>query len=167
MPNKSKSRNSSRKSTASSQGKPTFVHNDEEYPSIAVVSSKKVTPKASRSEILETTLPPLPPPPPTPWELVGLSEEEYIERSMRSRKYFEESMKECYRESLLADWNSVAYWDDRLKFLERERETINKKRAWSALDCSYVDQLDAEIQECWDMLDSLYNEEERLEYEYD
>jgi hypothetical protein len=99
--------------------------------------------------------------------MMGLSEEDYTAKVAVARKYFEEGMKECYRESLLADWESTHYWDNRLKTLERERESFNQKRGWSALDCSCIDQLDAEIQECWDMLDALHSEEERREYEWD
>lgn len=188
MPNKSKSRNNSRKSTASSstassQGRPTVRYGDDDYPSILAVtkppSSRKNTPKAKdsvsspqevRPEFMEPLTPtPVtpPPPPPTPWEVLGMPEAEYIAMTERVNKMYREMERESYQQALLDDLNDPRYWNIRIEHLEREREYFNKKRGWSAADIACVESIDSQIYECEDELDRIYAEVDRLEVEYD
>lgn len=190
MPNKSKSRNNSRKSTASSQGKPTVRTNDDDFPSILVVSkpptSRKNTPKSKtscedspRPEFLEPLTPkPIapPPPPPTPWEVLGLPEGDYHAMMERLDKLYGDMRRGDYEANLLDEMNDPSYWKRRIEGLEREREYFNKKRGWSAADIACVDRIDEQIAECEkelqridaeEELERRYMEEERLEVEYD
>lgn len=186
MPNKSKSRNNSRKSTASSQGKPTIrVTSDDEYASIIMVhkapTSRKNTPKSktsSSSASLESPRPdflePLSPkavtpptPPPTPWEMLGMPESEYCDMMERVKARYRELDREIYQHSLLEDCKHPRFWLDRIDHLEKEREYFNKKRGWSATDIACVDRIDEQIQECEDQLELIYAEEDRLESLYD
>lgn len=183
MPNKSKSRNNSRKSTASSQGRPVVRVDNEDYPSILVVNkpptSRKNTPKSKESvssptEMRPDFLEPLtpkpvtpPPPPPTPWEYLGMPEAEYHAMMERVNKMYREMEKKSYEQSLLDDLNDPYYWKMRIEQLERERSYFNKKRGWSAMDIACVESIDAQIEECEEELDRIYAEEDRLEVEYD
>jgi hypothetical protein len=184
MPNKSKSRNNSRKSTASSQGTPAVQVTEDDFPSILMVSkpptSRKNTPKSKKSnassldsprpDFLEPLTPkPVtpPPPPPSPWEMIGMPEEEYYAMMERVRAHFREIDREIYEQNLLDELKDPRYWNDRIESLEQEREYFNKKRGWSATDCACVDRIDELIAECVDELDKIYAEEDRLEMEYD
>ena len=184
MPNKNKSRNNSRKSTASSQGKPTVVKvgDDDDWGSGLVlrpqtsrkttpVNKKSVSPPTSpRPEFLEPLSPkPITPPtpPPTPWETLGMEETEYHAMMERLRKQYAEDMRKTYINNLLADLQRPSFWLRRIEMLEKEREYFNKKRGWSAADMIAVDRIDEEIAECQDELDNLYADEDRLEVEYD
>ncbi len=185
MPNKNKSRNNSRKSTTSSQGKPVVVkvEEDDDWTSglnIKVSSSRKTTPvnkkpasppSSPRPEFLEPLSPkPITPPtpPPTPWEMLGMEEVEYHAMMDRVRKQYAEDMRKTYMDNMIADLQRPNYWLRRIEMLEKEREYFNKKRGWSAADMIAVDRIDEEIAECEDELDNLYaQQEDRLEAEYD
>ncbi len=183
MPNKNKSRNNSRKSTASSQGKPAVVKvEDDDWTSglnIKVSSSRKTTPvnkktasppASPRPEFLEPLSPkPITPPtpPPTPWETLGMEEADYHAMMERVRNQMIEDMRQNYINNLLADLQRPSFWLRRIEMLEKEREYFNKKRGWSAADMMAVDRIDEEIAECQDELDTLYADEDRLEAEYD
>jgi hypothetical protein len=175
---KNNSRNSSRKSTASSQGTPVVQVEDEGFVSILAkikpISSKKSTPKMKtpepRPEFLEPLSPaPIspPPPPPTAWELLGMTEEDFNAMQERVHKQYREDMRKTLIDNLIAELDSPSYWNRRIERLEKEREYFNKKRGWSALDIACVDQIDADIQECEDEIERIYSEMDRLEYEYD
>ncbi len=184
MPNKSKSRNnsrnSSRKSTASSQGKPVAKVEDDDFGGLSILmkskppTSKKTTPTSPRPSFLEplsptpvspATVPP--PPPPSPWETLGMTEEDYVAMMERVRKQQIEFMRENYTNNVLADMQRPSFWLRRIEQLEKEREYFNKKRGWSAADMLAVDRIDEEINECQCELEDLYAEEDRLENEYD
>ena len=180
MPNKSKSRNNSRKSTASSQGRPTVTLTEDDFPSILMVNttptSRKKTPKSKvsadspRPEFLEPLSPKPsvpPPPPPTPWEHLGMPETDYYAMMQRVQKMYREMDRESYEQALAADLYDPQFWLDRIEHLEREREYFNKKRGWSAADIVCVEKIDEQIQECEDELERIYAEEDRLEVEYD
>lgn len=184
MPNKSKSRNSSRnsskKSTASSQGKPKVTMEEDDFGGLSILmktkpqTSKKTTPTTPRPEFLEPLSPtpvspslvPLPPPP-TPWEDLGMTEQEFLAMMERVRQQQRESLRENYINNLLADLKRPSFWLRRIEQLEKEREYFNKKRGWSAGDMLAVDRIDEEIEECEKELEMIYADEERLEVEYD
>lgn len=183
MPNKSKSRNNSRKSTASSQGKPAVrVTSDDDFGSIIMVTkpptSRKSTPKSKggsssvsldspRPEFLEPLTPTPMTPPPTPWEILGMPEPEYRAMKERVQQMYREIDRKIYEENLLNEITSPQFWLDRIEHLEKEREYFNKKRGWSATDLACVDRIDQLIEECEEELERIYAEEDRLENEYD
>jgi hypothetical protein len=181
MPTKNKSRNNSRKSTASSQGKPPAVNVEEDdFASIVMKlkpqTSRRTTPISVKSKSPPTSprpdfLEPLSPtpitPPPTPWETLGMAEPDYHAMMERVRTMYMENLRKTYMDNMIADLQRPSYWLRRMESLEKEREYFNKKRAWSAADMLAVDRIDEEIAECEDALDNLYAEEERLEVEYD
>lgn len=184
MPNKSKSRNNSRnsskKSTASSQGTPVVKMEEDDFGGLSILvkskppTSKKTTPKTPRASFLEPLSPtPVspsfvpPPPPPTPWETLGIQEEEYKAMMDRLYRQYAQDMRENYVNNLLADLRRPSFWLRRIEQLEKEREYFNKKRGWSAADICAVERIDEEIEECQTELDTLYAEEDRLEVEYD
>jgi hypothetical protein len=171
MPNKTKSRTNSRKSTAS-HGTPA-VHVDEDgFASILVKtkqpSSRKTTPIAiKRPEFLEPLSPKPSTPPPTPWDILGMPEPEYHAMQQRLMKMYKEMDKKAYQDALLDDLNDPGYWKGRIELLEREREFFNKKRGWSAADIACVESIDAQIHECEDEMERIYSEVDRLEALYD
>jgi hypothetical protein len=182
MPNKNKSRNNSRKSTASqkSQEPAPRVDPDDDWGNILIKKpvSRNTTPKnkgavastTPRPEFLEPLSPkPVtpPPPPPTPWETLGMTESDYHAMMDRVRRQMMEAMRENYINNLLADLEHPSFWLRRIEQLEKEREYFNKKRGWSAADMVAVDRIDEEIQECEDELERIYAKEDRLEVEYD
>jgi hypothetical protein len=183
MPNKSKSRNTSRKSTASSQGAPVVRLEEDEFASIIVKtkqpSSRKSTPNSNsktttpsadekRPDFLEP-LPSSPKPTPasTPWDVLGMSETDYYAMMDRVKKMYLEMDKKAYQYALEEELNSPSYWRMRMEHLEKEREYFNKKRGWSAMDIACVDNIDAQIYECEQELEQMYAEADRLEVEYD
>jgi hypothetical protein len=176
MPNKTKSRNNSRKSTASSQGTPSVSVSNDEIPSIIITrkapTSRKTTPKSDdslRPEFMEPLSPKAltPTPPPTPWESLSMPEEDYIAMIERVKARYREMEREEYERVLLRELNVPRFWKDRIEHLEQEREYFNKKRGWSAIDIACVDRIDAEIEECESELERIYALEDRLEVEYD
>ena len=177
------SRNNSRSSNASSQGKPVVVKNDDDdFSTILLKSkptSKKSTPNSSgpkspsRAEFLEPLSPtPITPPapntpPPTPWENLNMTETDYHAMMERVHKQYLEIQRRDYVNYMLAELDSPSYWYRRIESLEKERQYFNKKRGWSAADIMAVDRIDAEIAECEDELDRLESDVDRLEAEYD
>lgn len=177
---KNSSRNSSQKSTASSQGKASVKVDEDDFGNILMkikpVSSKKTTPKtttpSTRPEFLEPLSPapvvsPPPPPPPSPWDLLGMTEADFNAMQERVWKQYREDARKAYVDNLVAELDSPSYWTRRIERLETEREYFNKKRGWSALDIACVEQIDADIQECEDEIERIHAEMDRLEYEYD
>ena len=177
MPNKSKSRhnsrNSSKKSTASSQGTPKVKVEEDEFGNISILmkpklpTSKKTTPTTPRPVFLEPLSPTPPPPPPTPWEDLGMTETDFRSMMDRVRNRYAEEMRMNYINNLAADLKRPSFWLRRMEQLEKEREYFNKKRGWSAADIMAVERIDGEIQECESELDTIYADEDRLEVEYD
>ncbi len=175
------SRNSSQKSTASSQGKPTVAKvEDDDFGTILAKikppQSRKSTPKNTnrgsdvRADFMEplTVSPPTPPPlPPSPWDTLGMTEEEFNAMQERVHRQYLQDMRQTYIDNLLSELDSPGYWTRRIERLEKEREVFNKKRGWSAMDIACVEQIDADIKECEDELERIHSEVDRLEYEYD
>jgi hypothetical protein len=179
MPNKS--RNNSRKSTASSQGKPSVRTNDDDFPSIIMINkpptSRKNTPKSKSSPSTQSPRPdfleplsPKPiatPPPPSPWEILGLSESDYRAMMLRLDTLYRDMRRKDYENNLAQELNDPWFWRSRIESFEQEREYFNKKRGWSAADIACVDKIDEQIHECEEELERIYAEEDRLEVEYD
>jgi hypothetical protein len=168
MPNKTKSRNnsrnSSRKSTASSQGRP-VVHTDDDYGSIVIRTKTPTSPPEVSTP--PPSLSPPPPPPPSPWETLGMTEEDFLSMMERVRQQQREFDRERYMRNLVAELQSPSFWLRRIEQLEKEREYFNKKRGWSAADIVCVDRIDDQIRECEEELEVIYAEEDRLEAAYD
>jgi hypothetical protein len=89
------------------------------------------------------------------WEQVGMTEESYKAMRERVAKQMAEWQLENLKASMVADLDSIAYWESRIDTLERCRERYNKKAAWSAEDVQAVDNIDAEIQECEENIERL------------
>lgn len=166
----SKSRNSSRKSTASSKSAPKVAVDEDGFPSVVIrytqPTSRKTTPKSPRPEFLEP-LSPTPPAPSTPWQLLEMSEADYNAMMNRVFARYREIEKESFKLGLLADVDDPRYWTIRMEQLERERAYFNKKRGWSAAELACVERIDLELEECEMELDRIYDKEEELEYECD
>ena len=84
----------------------------------------------------------------TPWEKIGMSEDEFNALNARVAAMYRENEKRNIEAALLADWDSLSYWLDRVEQLETSREKYNKKRGWSAEDIAEVEDIDKKIQEC-------------------
>jgi hypothetical protein len=187
MPTKTKSRNNSRNNKNNSRSnrtsnvaeeKPVVVTTDDDWCAgliqLTKPSSRKSTPTnkgTPRPEFLEPLSPVSPlmpvPPPPTPWENLGMTEQDFHEMMARVNKQYEEDRRREYKEHVLAEMNSPSYWERRIEILEKEREFFNKKRGWSAGDIVCVDRIDAQIAECEGEVERIYAELDRLENEYD
>lgn len=194
MPNKSKSRNNSRKSTASTKSQERqerqeklVVDTEDDWSSLNIVmktkppSSKKTTPSTKSTNSVESprpsfleplsptpVSPPLPPPPPpSPWDILGMTEVDFIVMMDRVRAQQREYDRQIYIQNMLDDLNNPSYWQGRIDLLEREREFFNKKRGWSAADIVAVEHIDQQIAECESEIDRIHAEADRLEYEYD
>ena len=143
---------------------------EEDFPSIVVSqkapSSRKSTPKTPRPEFLEP-LSPGPASAQSPWERIGLTEEEYTALQERVRNAFVTERKKEYNVFLLAEMEMPAFWSRRMDQLEKEREVFNKKWGWSAAELARVEQIDEELKECQEEFDRLLAIEDRLQYEYD
>lgn len=175
---KNQSRNNkSQKSTSSTSSTP--VEDDDGFGGLLKIttpSSRRSTPKNTTPEVRPEFLEPLsptpvvltpPPPPPTPWEVLGMKEEDFVAMQERVFQRAREYDRELYIENMLNDLKNPAYWLRRIESLEKEREYFNKKRGWSAAEMVCVERIDAEIQECEDEVDRIYAEEDRIEAEYD
>jgi hypothetical protein len=109
----------------------------------------KSTPNTTRSKKKTPEPKPEPIPEPIPeWEQVGMTEEDYKAMRERTAKQMLEWQIENFNRNMLADFDTIAYWESRIETLEKSRERYNKKRGWSAEDVAAVEEIDAEIQEC-------------------
>lgn len=109
----------------------------------------KTNPNSTRSKKKTPEPKPEPIPEPKPeWEQVGMTEEEYRALQERMAKQMLEWQMETYRNNLIAELDSVAYWESRIESLEMSRQRYNKKRGWSGEDVAAVEEIDKEIQEC-------------------
>ncbi len=133
-------------------------NDDDDWGAIGIIV--KNTTNTTRSKKKTPAPKPEPIPEPIPeWEQVGMTEEEYKALRERTMQQMLQWQIENYTRNMIADLDSVSFWESRIETLEKSRERYNKKRGWSAEDVAAVDAIDAEIQEC-------ENEIARLE-EYD
>ncbi len=93
-----------------------------------------------------------------------MQEGEFHAMMERVRRQSAESMRQTYREAMLADLKTPSYWLNRIEILERQRERFNQKRGWSATDLALVEDIDNEIFLCEDELEALYDQEDYVEY---
>ena len=180
MPNHYKNRNNkSHKSTSSTSSTVSTVNKDEDGFSglikIATPSSRRSTPKntsPTRADFMEPLSPVSvvstpPPPPPSPWDLFGMTEQEFISMQNRVFQRTREVDRQIYVQNMLDDLDKPSYWLRRIEHLEKDREYFNKKRGWSAADIVCVERIDDDILECESELDRIYADEDRIEAEYD
>ena len=92
-----------------------------------------------------------------------MQEGEFHAMMERVRRQSAESMRQTYREAMLADLKTPSYWLNRIEILERQRERFNQKRGWSATDLALVEDIDNEISLCEDELEALYDQEDYIE----
>ncbi len=177
MPYHYKNRNNkSHKSTTSTKSTDSVTKEDDDFGSILKFtkpSSRRSTPKMVSPDsptteyIISTPSTPPSPPPPTPWDLLGMTEEDFVAMQQRVYQRMLEYDREVYVQNMLDDLNNPSYWQRRMESLEKEREYFNKKRGWSAADMVCVERIDADLQECEDEIERIYAAVDRLEVEYD
>lgn len=120
----------------------------------AVTSSKKTTP-TNRAAFQE----PIPSSPhsPTVWETLGMTEKQYKDFEERMRLMKEERRREAVTSYLEHEWNSLDFWERRLNILEMLRSRYNKTPGWSAEIIKEVDAIDAQISECLERIDDIWD----------
>lgn len=75
-----------------------------------------------------------------------------------------EETKKNIQTSLADDWESLSYWESRLKLLQRLKWPYVKKRGWSAEIVARVEALNKEIEEAETRIAELsYEDEEDYE----
>jgi hypothetical protein len=117
--------------------------NDDDWGSIGIVM--KNTTRSKKNTVVK----PEPIPEPIPeWEQVGMTEEDYKALRERTAKQILQWQIEDYTRNMIADLDTISFWEHRIETLEISRERYNKKWGWSAEDVAAVDAIDAEIQEC-------------------
>lgn len=143
------------------------TNNDDDWGCILIKSNpnSRNSTRSNKSKKSEPETEPVPEPPKPEWELVGMTEEDYKAMMERVNKMMLESQIETYKQNLLAEWDSISFWEDRIESLERERERYNKKRGWSAEDIAEVDQIDARIKECEDHIARIEEVDDFDEYD--
>jgi len=53
------------------------------------------------------------------------------------------------------DWNSISYWEWRIRSLEHRRTRYNKKAAWSMIDIIEVEEIDHDLNEAYMRINDL------------
>ena len=126
----------------------TVVDDDDDgFGCIFVKNTPRNTTRSNKKKQPEPKPAPIPEPIPE-WEQVGMTKEEYEALRQRVAKEMMDSQIENFKQAMLADLDSISFWEDRIESLERSRERYNKKRGWSADDLAAVEEIDAEIKEC-------------------
>ena len=150
MPNK---KQTSRKNTVATKPKAEVVTTEDDWAVNITVKSAPNSRASTRSKKPE----PVPEPPRVvpDWERVGMTQEEYEGMMERVAKAAHEYQVQRYRESLLADLDSISYWENRIESLERSRERFNRKAGWSAEAIRSVEEIDKEIEFCEQNIDRI------------
>jgi hypothetical protein len=52
-----------------------------------------------------------------------------------------------YTNNLANEWDSISFWESRIRSLERRRHRFVKKAAWSVRDLTEVEEIDEELRE--------------------
>ena len=131
-------------------------------------SSKKVTPKSPRAPFQEPVpSSPTAAPPSNPWTKLGITEQEYLSQRQRINNRIIEWRYKDTQDYLVSEWNSISYWERRIQILEMFRQRYHKMRAWSADVIHAVDVIDAQIAECEERIEEIWDEVDRVEQECD
>lgn len=141
----------------------TVVDDDWGMGSILVKNTPRNTTRTNKKKNAEQEPKPEPIPEPVPeWEQVGMTKEDYEALRQRMAKEMMDSQIETYKQNILAEMDTVSFWERRIESLEKSRERYNKKMGWSANDIAAVEEIDAEIKECEAEIDRI---EEMDEYD--
>lgn len=143
--------------------------NEDDFPSIVVPSSKNSTPKSKKKSPRAAFQEPIPvsPTPPKPWEILRISEEEYKIQQIRKAELMAEYKRQAIHDAYESMWNSLSYWEGRLRTLEMLRERYNRMGAWSADTLAAVEDLDTLMEECEAEIEDIWNYEEEKAMMYD
>ena len=60
-----------------------------------------------------------------------------------------------YNKRLADEWNSISYWEWRIRCLENRRCRFTKKAAWSVGDLNEVNEIDESLNEAHKRIDEL------------
>jgi hypothetical protein len=134
---------------------------DDGFGSILVKTVVNTT-RSNKNKKKSEPVPAVPPPIPE-WEQMGMTEEDFKALRERMAKQMLEWQMEDYKRNLLAELDSIGYWQSLIESLERSRERYNKKWGWSAEDISAVDAIDADIKECEEniaRIESMYDDDD-------
>jgi hypothetical protein len=52
-----------------------------------------------------------------------------------------------YNNNLTNEWDSISFWESRIRSLERRRHRFVKKAAWSLRDLTEVEEIDESLKE--------------------
>lgn len=127
----------------------TVVDDDWGVSSIVPKNPVRNATRTNKKKNAEPKPEPIPEPIPE-WEQVGMTKEDYEALRTRMAKEMMDSQIETYKRNVLAEMDTVDFWERRIESLEKSRERYNKKMGWSAEDIAAVEEIDAEIKECED-----------------
>lgn len=164
--NKTKSSSQITKPMASEEGS----ESDDGFGSIAILMNSGKSSRASTQS--NKSVEEAPPPPVPEWEQVGTTKEEYEALCEKVKKQMIDSQLESIKQIMIAELDSISYWQSRIEKLQKMREPYNKRQGWSAEVLEEVEQIDANIQDCENEIDRIQQEcnkeecdEEEEEYE--
>jgi hypothetical protein len=60
-----------------------------------------------------------------------------------------------YNKRLADEWDSISYWDWRIRCLENRRARFTKKAAWSVRDLAEVEEIDESLKEAHKRIEEL------------
>jgi hypothetical protein len=60
-----------------------------------------------------------------------------------------------YNKRLADEWDSISYWDWRIRCLENRRARFTKKAAWSVRDIAEVEEIDESLKEAYTRINEL------------
>jgi len=60
-----------------------------------------------------------------------------------------------YNKRLADEWDSISYWDWRIRCLENRRARFTKKAAWSVRDLAEVEEIDESLNEAHKRIEEL------------
>ena len=173
MPSKKQSRNNKKSSSqvAKPMANATTIENDSDdgFGSMAILmNSGKSSRSSTQSNKSKKSVEPLVVPVPE-WEQVGMTKEDYEALCEKVKKQIVDSEVESMKQNMIADLDSISYWQSRIEKLEKMREPYNKKAAWTAEMLEQLEEVDFEIQECLEEIHRINQnekeEEEEEEYE--
>ena len=60
-----------------------------------------------------------------------------------------------YNDNLADEWDSISFWEWRIRSLEARRWRYVKKAAWSMIDILEVEEIDEGLEEAYERIDEL------------
>lgn len=97
------------------------------------------------------------------WKALDMTEDQFKAFEERMRVANEERRRVAIQRYLADEWQSLAFWERRIETLEMLRSRYNKKAAWSAEIIRTVENIDAQIAECMERIDELWDNADKYE----